>query len=185
MTTARSYQVALEVVAPRSPTARTAQCIVEVVSVTGASAPPLVGNPVVLQTFIAETVSTPVAPRAKSAQVVAEVISRSGLGVTPLPDGTAAVVQTFAAEVLSTASPAAQTSAVTAEVISRSGLGRDPLLNNPVVLQGYILEVVSAGSSQPGQGAGGVDGPGGACECVITPQPRPPKYLMRRPGRFK
>jgi hypothetical protein len=185
VTKARSYQVALEVVAPRSPGARTAQCIIEVASVTGASAAPLVGNPAVLQTFTAETISKPAAPGARASQVAVEVISRSDLGATPLPSGTPAILQTLSVEALSTAVPAVRASQVGVEVVSRSGLGRDPLVNNPALLEGITLEVVSF--NFPGQGGGPGNPPGGghACDCVITPQPPPFKYLMRRPGRFK
>lgn len=184
MTTARSYQVAVEVVSPPSPTARTAQCIAEVVSSTGTSAAPLAGNPAIVQTYVAETASVPVAPRARAAQVVAEVLSRSGLGANPLLDGTPASIQTFTAEVLRAPVSAAQSSQLAAEVLSRSGLGANPLHNNPAVVQTFALEIVSFGlppDSAPGQPDVPDDGvPGHVCHCVITPEPPPVKYLMRR-----
>lgn len=73
------------------------------------------------------------------------------------------------------------------EVLSRTALAPDPdpnpdpdptpdpLPGNPARLANMALEVLSRTAAQAGA----------ACHCVITPQPAPPKYLMRRPARFR
>lgn len=71
------------------------------------------------------------------------------------------------------------------EVLSRTALAPDPdpdpdptpdpLPGNPARLAHMALEVLSRTAAQAGA----------ACHCVITPHPAPPKYLMRRPARFR
>lgn len=190
MTTARSYNLAVEAVGAAAPAARASQLALEVISRTGLGANPLQGNPAVIQTYVAEVVAAR-SPQVRAAQLTAETISRSGLGANPIPDQPA-YVQTLVLETIIALEATMQTSQLTVEVASRSEAGVDPLTGNPAVLQTLVLEVARYGwpldengnpVGTPGDGPPGIEQPG-TCHCIITPQLPPARNLMRRPGRF-
>lgn len=196
MTTARTYNLALEAVNVRTPRAKCAQVAIEVVSRSGTGADPQLrpGNPALVETYLAEMAYAR-APNARAYQIALETISRSGLGADPRT-GSAAVIDKLVAEVASSSKAKARSAQLALEVARRSGLGVDPLRGNPAVLQQLVAEVARyswpvdahgnpvGGPDSPGAGLPGAPDMGDTCHCVITPGPVPVKYLMRRPRRF-